>query len=419
MVKIVKHRQDSQDWRFDVTIIGAGPSGLSLACALGTAGHRAVCLEKAPAAQALHPRPDGRTLALSVRSARILRQTKVWPLMERDCCPIRHIHVADQESPRTLAFRQEDGGGGPFGWIVETQVFQNALLKRARQLTKAGLLEVVYDARIERIEHSIAQAFSAVELQDGRIFLAPLLVAADGRRSHTRDKAGIPVYGWGYRQSAVVCVVRHELPHDNIAVEHFQPGGPFAVLPMADDRARSKGSRGKFFHRSSIVWTETTEAARFLMQMEARRFVAQLQERVRDYLGDIELVGERFSYPLSLQHARRYVEGRLVLVGDAAHGIHPIAGQGFNLGMGDIGDLVDLVSEATSLGLDVAEADALQRYERGRIIDNEAMVVMTDGLVKLFSNAIPPAQALRRFGLGAVDRLPRVRRAFARHASGA
>lgn len=419
MVKMGKKPQDSRDWRFDATIIGAGPSGLSLACALGAAGLRVACLEKMAAAQALHPRPDGRTLALSARSARVLERAGVWPLMARDCCPIRHIHVADQDSDKTLSFRREDGSAsGPFGWIVETQAFQNALLKRTSQLAKAGRIEVVYGAQIAHVAHDASRPFAEVRLEDGRKHEAPLVAAADGRRSRMREEARIPSYGWSYGQSAVVCALRHEMPHDNIAVEHFQPGGPFAVLPMTDDAAR-KRSRGRLFHRSSIVWTETTAAADALMKMEEARFVGKLQDRVRDYLGDIELAGERFSYPLSLQHARRYVDGRLVLVGDAAHGIHPIAGQGFNLGMGDIEELVEVVVEAAALGLDAGACDALKRYERARRIDNEAMVVMTDGLTRLFSNAVPPVQFLRRFGLDAVDRLPGLKRAFVRQAEGA
>lgn len=417
MVKMGTDTQDFSERRFDATIVGAGPSGLSLACALGGAGRKVVCLERIPASQALNPRPDGRTLALSSRSARVLRRAGVWPFMERDCCAIHRIHVADQESSRTLSFREEDGDGEPFGWIVETHLFQSALLKRAAQLAEAGLVETVYDARIERIGHGVAKPLAEVALRDGRSFHAPLLIAADGRGSRVREMAGIATYGWSYRQSAVVCVARHEFPHEHVAVEHFQPGGPFAVLPMTDDPAR-KGARGALRHRSSIVWTETTEAAKFLMGMEATRFAAELRKRVRDYLGDIELAGERFSYPLGLQHARRYADGRLVLVGDAAHGIHPIAGQGFNLGMGDIEELAEAVSEACALGLDVATSGALERYELARKRDNESMILMTDGLVRLFSNAAPFVQSCRRIGLGAVDRLPGLRRAFARGAAG-
>ncbi|HEU0118320.1 MAG TPA: FAD-dependent monooxygenase, partial [Alphaproteobacteria bacterium] len=261
----------------------------------------------------------------------------------------------------------------------------------------------VNGASVEVMERDETSA--RITLEDGRVFEAPLVVGADGRKSQCREMAGIPTYGWAYHQTAIVCTIKHELDHQNVAVEHFLPGGPFATLPMV----------GK---RCSIVWTEKTDAANALLAMDKKLFTEMLQDKVADYLGDIKLLGERFAFPLQLQHAERYTSERLILVGDAAHGIHPIAGQGFNLGMGDIEALREELLRAASLGLDLGGPDLLRRFEKRRRFDNGNMVVMTDLLDRLFSNAVPPVQALRRAGLGAVQRIKPLKRFFMRTAMG-
>ena len=207
----------------------------------------------------------------------------------------------------------------------------------------------------------------------------------------SRDEMNVPSYGWKYDQTAIVCTIAHTTPHNNVAVEHFLPGGPLATLPMTK-------------RRSSIVWTEKTEAAKILMEMNEKEFAACLQEKVEGWLGNICLIGSRFMHPLSLQHAERYTGKRFALIGDAAHGIHPIAGQGFNLGMGDIGVLAEELKRAAHLGLDPGGADVLRRYEKRRKFANGNMVLMTDALDRLFSNAIPPVEAVRRLGLGMVQK---------------
>jgi len=244
-----------------------------------------------------------------------------------------------------------------------------------------------------------------VTLEDGRIFTADLLVGADGRKSLCREEAGIPLYGWDYHQTAIVCTIKHTKPHHHVAVEHFLPGGPFATLPMTQQR-------------SSIVWTEKTKAAETLLQMDEVEFTELLQEKVEDYLGEVQLTGARYAFPLSMQHAEYYTAARLALIGDAAHGIHPIAGQGFNLGMGDIDALCDELTRAAALGFDLGSMLLLKRYEKRRRFDNGNMVLMTDLLDRLFSNSIMPVQAARRFGLTAVQKLPRLRRYFMRTAMG-
>lgn len=404
--------------RTDILIVGGGHAGLSLAACLGAAGLDVVCLERGDG----KIRQDGRTLALSSRSMKILQAAGVDALIRKNACPILDIRVADQGSPLYLDFHSEEVGKEPFGWIVENDLFGEALLKRIRQLKNVKL---VTGAAIASL--SCNSECARATLEDGRIFEAMLIAGADGRRSVCRESAGIEVYGWDYGQTALVCTIAHEKPHHHVAVEHFLPGGPFATLPMTDmpqsrlrPRQRAQSSRGHrpSGHRSSIVWTEKTAAADALMKMGEKEFVDLLQEKVESYLGKIELIGSRFSHPLNLQHAKHYVAERMVLIGDAAHGIHPIAGQGFNLGMGDIGALTEELLRASRLGLDLGHPGLLKRYEKRRKFDNGNMVLATDLLDRLFSNAMPPVQAVRRLGLGMVQQMPALRRFFMRTAMG-
>ena len=384
----------------DVIIVGGNHSGLSLAAALGSAGLRVICLERAPSPQKAKAKWDGRTVALSYRSVQLLTVAGVWPYLKPKACPIQDIRVADQDSLLCLDFHSHEVSVHPFGWIVENVLFRQALEKRLRQLPN---VTVIHEASVADIDPGMAHA--CVRLEDGRHMKASLVVAADGRGSRCRELAGISTYGWDYHQTAIICTIAHSLPHKNVAVEHFQPGGPFATLPMTGNR-------------SSIVWTEKTGAAAALMAMDIEDFTALLQQRVEPYLGSVQLLGQRASYPLNLQHARRYTSRRLVLVGDAAHGIHPIAGQGLNLGLSDIEVLVDELTQAHEMGLDPGDPSVLRRYEKRRRFDNGNMVIMTDLLDRLFSNAVPSVQAARRLGLGLVQNMPRLRRFFMRTAMG-
>lgn len=381
----------------DVIIIGGNYSGLSLAACLGNAGLDVTVLERGPKKLA---RFDGRTLALSFRSMRLLREAGAGHLITRDACPMLDIRIADQDSPAHLDFHHHDVGTEPFGWIIENHLFHRALNKRLADLKS---VRVISSAAVKKLE--FADPLAMVTLEDRRVFKAPLIVGADGRNSMCRTAAGIEVYGWKYRQTAIACVIKHSKPHHNIAVEHFQPGGPFATLPMTKKR-------------SSIIWTEKTATADALMKMDERDFTQRLQAKVEDWLGEVKLAGARFAYPLTLQHARRYIAPRLALIGDAAHSIHPIAGQGFNLGMGDIEVLTEELTQVVRLGLDAGNPEFLRRYEKRRKFDNGNMVLVTDGLVRLFSNSIPPIESARRFGLGAVQNLPPLKRFFMRTAMG-
>jgi len=380
----------------DVIIIGGNHSGLSLAACLGTAGLDVLVLERGAKKQA---RFDGRTLALSFRSMQLLRGAGVGHLIEKDACPMRDIRVADQGSTAYLDFHSRDVGDEPFGWIVENHLFHQALNRRLDALKN---VRVMHSTVVKTMECDGPLAH--LTLSKGRL-AAPLIVGADGRNSFCRKAAGIPAYGWNYRQTAIACVISHSKPHHNGAVEHFQPGGPFATLPMTKQR-------------SSIIWTEKPAVAEALMEMSAAVFTQKLESKVEDWLGTIKLISRPFSYPLTLQHAKHYTAPRLVLIGDAAHGIHPIAGQGFNLGMGDIGVLTEEIVRTTRLGLDPGHPDILKRYEKRRKFDNGNMVLMTDGLVRLFSNAIPPVEFARRFGLGAMQQMPPLGRFFMRTAMG-
>jgi 2-octaprenyl-6-methoxyphenol hydroxylase len=381
----------------DVIIVGGNYSGLSLAAALGAAGLDVVVLERGPKKLA---RFDGRTLAVSFRSMQMLQKAGVGDLIEKDACPMLDIRIADQGSTAHLDFDHKEVGNNPFGWIIENHLFHRALNAR---LSKIKSVRIISSAAVKSYEFN--DPLAQVTLEDKRIFKAPLIIGADGRNSSCRAAAGIPVYGWKYRQTAIACVIHHSEPHHNIAVEHFQPGGPFATLPMTKKR-------------SSIIWTEKTATADALMKMSERAFTQTLQAKVEDWLGKIKLAGARFAYPLALQHAKSYIAPRLALIGDAAHSIHPIAGQGFNLGMGDIEVLTDELSRGVRLGLDPGNPEILRRYEKRRKFDNGNMVLMTDGLVRLFSNSIPPVEAARRVGLGAVQALPPLKRFFMRTAMG-
>ena len=242
-------------------------------------------------------------------------------------------------------------------------------------------------------------------LADGRHVRARLAVAADGARSASRDAVGIEVVRWAYEQTGIVCTVAHERPHRGIAHERFLPAGPFAILPM-------KGNR------SSLVWTERAALAPQLMEADEATFAAELGARFGDFLGALEVVGPRWSYPLSLTHARSYVAPRLALAGDAAHAIHPIAGQGFNLGIRDIAVLAELVVDQARLGLDIGSDDLLAHYQRWRRFDAVALIAVTDGLNRLFSNHHPALRVTRDVGLAMVNQVPPLKRVFMRHAMG-
>lgn len=384
----------------DVLIVGGGPVGGTLACALAAAGMEVIAVDHADPAAGLDTGFDGRASSIALGSQRILDALGLWAGMEPHAAPIRHIRVSEGESPLFLHYDERDTGGTPFGYMVENRFIRKALFDRVPTLEAVRFLA---PARVDGVERSA----SGVEarLADGRRISARLIVGADGRASGVRAGAGIRVTGWPYRQTAIVCTVAHERPHDSVAHEHFLPTGPFAVLPLLGNR-------------SSIVWTERKDLAPGIMALDDAEFLAELERRFGDYLGRLKVVGPRWSYPLSLQHAETAIALRLALVGDAAHAMHPIAGQGLNMGLRDVAALSEVLAEARRLGLDIGADTVLERFQRWRRFDNTLMLAMTDGLNRLFSNTIGPVRLARGIGLAAVNRMPPLKRLFVRSAMG-
>lgn len=389
----------------DVAIVGGGPIGGLTACCLASAGLSVAVIEAADPADLARPGTDGRSIAIALSAQRVFAGSGAWDFMEAEAEPILEIRVTDGASPLFLHYDHEAIGDEPFGWIVENTTIRRALHKRLAQLPTA---HVVAPARVEKVERTATHA--TLTLADGRSLRAALVVAADGRPSPTRKGAGIRINRWEYHQSGIVCTVAHEKPHHGVAHEHFLPSGPFAILPMRGTPEHP--------HRSSIVWTEKLHLADSIVKQSDEGFLAELHTRFGDILGKIALDSPRYHYPLSLQLAERATDRRLVLVGDAAHGMHPIAGQGMNMGVRDVAALAEVVVDARRLGLDVGGPDVLERYQRWRRFDNMLMLGLTDVLVRLFSNDIGPLKLARDLGLAAIQAMPRTKRFFMKHAMG-
>lgn len=384
----------------DLVIVGGGLVGMTLGVAAAAAGLDVIIVDREDPTAQLDCGFDGRASAIAHGSKQVLAAIGVWPLVT-ETGAIEHIRVTDGPSLMHLHFDHAQVGEEPLGWLVENRHMRAALAQRAAAL--ADRLTVVAPAGVVAVDRQGARA--TVTLADGRVLRAPLVVAADGRRSRLRDEAGIAVTEWGYGQTGLVCTVAHEYPHEGVAHERFLTPGPFAILPLAGNR-------------SSIVWTERHEDAARIQALDDVRYLEELHIRFGDFLGQLRLEGPRFAYPLALTLARRFVDRRLALVGDAAHAIHPIAGQGFNLGIRDVAALVEVMVQARRLGGDVGAPDVLSRYEGWRRTDTMALVAATDGLNRLFSNDVAPVRLARDMGLAAVNRLGPVKRLAMRHAMG-
>jgi 2-octaprenyl-6-methoxyphenol hydroxylase len=388
------------DLDVELIVAGGGLTGLILAVACAGAGLAVAVIDReAPAAMLAEPF-DGRTTAIAQGSKRVLDAIGLWPRIAPEAEPILQIRVADGGSPLFLHYDHSDLGTAPLGYIVENRILRRALMAQAAELPT---LRHVAPATINAVERGDWRALA--HLGDGRRVAGALVAACDGARSPLREAAGIKTLAWTYPQISIVCTVRHALPHRGVAVEHFLPAGPFAILPMTGNR-------------SSIVWTERADRAPALLALDDARLTDEIARRFSDFLGALTLEGPRWSYPLSLLHAERYAAARLALVGDAAHVIHPIAGQGLNLGIRDTAALAELVVDQRRLGLDIGEPRLLERYERWRRFDNVMLAAVTDGLNRLFSNAVPGVALARDLGLSAIDRLPTVKRFLMRHAMG-
>ena len=384
----------------DVLVIGGGIAGLTLGCALGGAGVAVALVEPRPLALLTAAVFDGRTTAVAAGSQAALAAIGVWPAMAAEAQPILDIRVSDGHSPLFLHYDHREVGAEALGYIVENRVIRGVLLDYLSNLPNVTLVAGRHVARLDR-DAALARA----TLDDDTFIEARLAVATDGRNSPTRRAAGIETTAWGYRQIGIVCMVHHEIDHCGVAQEHFLPAGPFAILPMTG-------------RRSSIVWTERADLAPALLALDDDDFLAELTLRFGDYLGRFDIVGPRFSYPLGLMHAQHYAAPRLALAGDAAHAIHPIAGQGLNIGWRDVAALAEVVIDALRLGSDPGSVATLERYERWRRVENAMMLAATDALNRLFSNDIAPVRLIRAAGLAAVNRAPPLKRLFMRHAMG-
>ncbi len=401
------NRHKDRAFEADALIVGAGFVGAAMAIAFDRAGISSIVVDAQDPARTLDDRFDGRAFAIARSSRRLLEGIGVWPGLEKLAAPILDIRVSDAASPFFLHYDSEDAGEGePFGHMVRNVDLRRALAER---LADAAGATSIAPARVADL-HPDAGGVSAT-LDDGRRIRARLAVAADGRHSEIRRKADIKVSGWSYDQVGIVCTVDHERSHDFVAHERFLPAGPFAILPLLGDPA----DPGR---RASIVWTERAELAPRIMAMNDDDFAAELERRFGDFLGTVRVVGGRWSHPLSLQFAETQIAERLALVGDAAHAMHPIAGQGLNMGLRDVAALAEVAVDRMRLGLDIGDGTALATFQRWRRFDNALMLAMTDGLNRLFSNGAGPIKLARDLGLAAVNRMGPAKTFFTRHAMG-
>jgi 2-octaprenyl-6-methoxyphenol hydroxylase len=392
-----------------VAIAGGGFAGRTLALALASLapdGFRIALIDAEPARAEGSGAEDARALALSAATKNLLSALDLWQELAPSAQAIEAIEITDSPlnaglRPHFLGFDAELKSDGANATMVKHGALARVL---AGAVARTPAIEMFAPETVTDYE---PDAFKVVaRLGSGGAIEARLLVAADGKRSRLRERAGIKCVGWSYPQMGIVATVAHARPHHGKAVQHFLPSGPFAILPL-------KGNR------CSIVWTEDKARAEAIMAADEAGFLAELTKRFGLRLGEIALAGPRQSFPLDMQIARSFVADRLALIGDAAHVVHPLAGQGLNIGMRDVAALAETVVEATRLGLDIGAAAQLERYERWRRFDSAFSAAVMDGLNRLFSNDNAPLRTLRDLGLGLVDRAPALKRFLVSEAAGA
>ena len=397
---------DLQSFDSDIVIVGGGLGGPALALGLAQAGFTVTVIDAAPLSTHEAADFDGRSYALALASVRLLDRLGLWDRVEDNAQPMFEIKVSDGRagegplSPFFLHFDHAEIEEGPMGHMLEDRFLRRVLLDALEAEPKISHLAG---------ETVVAQSCDAmraeVTLASGRSLTARVLVGADGRSSGTGARAGIPRRGWDYGQTALVAAIEHDAPHHGIAHQFFMPSGPLAILPLPG-------------HVSSIVWSETADTAAEFMALDDAGFLDMLRPRFGDFLGDIRLRGKRYSYPLALSLAERFTGTRLALVGDAAHGLHPIAGQGLNAGLRDVAALVQVLREAQARGEDIGAPDVLGRYQQWRRFDTTTLAMTTDLTNRLFSNDNPLARLTRDIGMGLVNALPPLRRGLIREAAG-
>lgn len=388
----------------DIVIAGGGMVGLTLALALGQGGFTVTLVDALAASQMTADTFDGRNSAISFGATRMYQVLGVWDALEAHAQPINDILVSDAQlggaaSPFSLHFDHREVGE-PLGHLIENRFIRRVLFDAVKANARITLIE---KASVARTDENAKEAVAT--LADGRTISARLAIAADGRESRLREQHGIRIVAWDYGQMGIVATVDHARPHNGVACEHFLPNGPFAILPMTGNR-------------SSLVWVEPTKEAARMMALPEAAFTAEIARRFGAQLGELSVTGPRWSYPLKLHLAREYVRPRFALIGDAAHGIHPLAGQGLNLGLKDIAALTEVLLDAARIGRDIGDVDVLRGYERWRRFDNVTLAWVTDSLNRLFSNDIAPVRLARDVGMGAVDAIAPLSRFFMRHAGG-
>ncbi len=389
----------------DVILIGGGLNGPALALALARAGLSVTVVERLAPERRTDPDFDGRGYALAHASAKLLNAVGVWNAVEAQAKPIEKVVVSDGRagegaSPMALLFDGAEVEDYPVGWMLEDRYLRIAFQQAMD--AEEGIAQIT---GVDVTGHKVGPGGVTVALSDGRALEAMMLVGADGVASQTAKRAGIGRMEWSYGQTSFACAIAHDLPHHGTAHQFFMPPGPLAILPLPGNR-------------SSIVWTEAEDAARRISALDDAGYLALLRPRVGDFLGQIRLEGKRFAYPVPLSIAHRFAAPRVALIGDAAHRVHPLAGQGLNAGLKDVGALAEVLVDAHRRGEDIGGLDVLERYEQWRRFDVATLALATDGINRLFSNDNPLLRLGRDIGLGLVNGLPGLRRTLMREAAG-
>ena len=409
---LLPHGQAPRAWHIsrmtydtDILIVGGGLNGPALALAFAQAGLQVTVLDALPRETRAAPEFDGRAYALALGSSRVLSALGVWDSVADHAQPIEQVKASDGRpgegaAPFFLHFDAAELEEGPMGHMLEDRFLRGALLD-AMESTPA----ITHRPGARVIAQDTSARGAQVTLEDGSTLRARLLIGCDGRDSGTAQRAGIRRSGWDYGQTALVCAIDHALPHQGIAHQFFMPAGPLAILPLPGNR-------------SSIVWSEATATAQAIHALDDAAYLDALRPRFGDFLGEVGLAGRRYAYPLKLTIANSFIAPRLALVGDAAHGMHPIAGQGFNFGLRDVAALAEVVTLAARRGEDIAAPLVLERYQQWRRFDTMLMAVGTDSVNRLFSNDNALLRGLRDLGMGAVSAIPALRRGFMREAAG-
>ena len=389
----------------DILIVGGGLNGPTLALALARSGFRVAVIDSLPTRTRADTGFDGRAYALALASKRLLSALGLWQMLASNAQPMLEIKVTDGKagegpSPWMMHFDHAEIEEGPMGFMVEDRHLRPALLSAIADDPK-----ITHYAAKSVVAQEVGAQAASVTLASGEILRGSLIIGCDGRASGTAQRARIRRTGWGYGQTAIVCAVAHERPHNGIAHQFFMPNGPLAILPLTENR-------------SSIVWSESDARAAECAAMSDDMFLDALRPAFGSFLGQIQLEGKRFTYPLGLTLANSFIADRLALVGDAAHGMHPIAGQGLNAGLRDIAALADVLSAAKARGEDIGSSIVLKRYQQWRRFDTASLALATDSFNKLFSNDNPVLRAVRDVGMGLVNAAPGLRRGFIREAAG-